>query len=421
MKASRILLLILMLPLGAFAQTLHVIFVADLQDKQFGKISLGDQDQMFRVFETIKWGLGYKLQTTYLSPNSKNFTAEAIKKTIQTLKTQPNDIIFVHYSGLGYYPSANNESSTASRGWLSSFFSRSAASVPKKTKPFQASDFPSFQLTEYEKNPLPLDDVGNLIAAKGVRFGLVMADCRNTFPSPLVSFADASMIIEDIRKLIIRKLFMEPCGIMKITSARRGESVYTNVFRSSSAFTTAFTSAFNEMLVMTTFKTLKDVSLDKLLNNTQTMMEGGSTNRGGLQGYVALDKMPHALWTLNDCNAALKKTIIPLPSYDHIPSTSDLEKELKQLIGTTNLPDRQKQIEKLTTYFDKNASIKVTRYAQTDTLNRQATMPIAEYLQGLEKPNPKLVSVQIHPVHIKRTDDFLLITSILVNETWTEW
>ncbi len=421
MKASRILLLILMLPLGAFAQTLHVIFVADLQDKQFGKVSLGDQDQMFRVFETIKWGLGYKLQTTYLSPNSKNFTAEAIKKTIQTLKTQPNDIIFVHYSGLGYYPSANNESSTASRGWLSSFFSRSAASVPKKTKPFRASDFPSFQLTEYEKNPLSLDDVGNLIAAKGVRFGLVMADCRNSFPLPLINDVASTIIMEDIRKLVLRKLFLESCGVLKVASAHQGESVYTNVFRTSSAFTTAFSSAFYEMLLMTTFKTLKGVSLDKLLNNTQKMMEIGPVHQGGLGGHVTPEKMPHALWKMNDCNTSLKKIITPLPSYDQVPTIRDLEKELKQLAETENAADRAKQIEKLSTYFDKNASVKVTRYAQTDTLSRQATIPIMAYLQGLGKPNPKLMEFRLHPIHIKRTEDFLLITELFTDETWKEW
>ena len=420
-RSFLLILLFVKLPLGIYAQTLHVVFVADLQDAQFGMMSIRDQEAMTKVVETIQWGIGYKLQTTYLSPNNKNFTAEVVKKTINTLKTQPNDLIFVYYSGLGYYPSENKEATIASRNWFSNIFSRSAASVSSKAKPFRASDFPSFQLNGYEKNPLSLDDIADLITAKGVRFGMVMADCRNSFPAPLTTVVASSIITEDIRKLVIRKLFLEPCGVMKIASARQGESVYTNVFRNSSAFTTAFSSTFYEVLLMTTFKTLKDVSLNKLLNDAQKMMESGPVHQGGLGGYVTPEKMPHALWKMNDCNTSLKKIVTPLPSYDQVPTIKDLQKEFRLLIGIQNAADRTKQIEKLSTYFDKNASVKVTRSAQNDTLNRQATIPISEYLQGMEKPNPKLVEIRLHPVYIKRTDDFRLIKEIITEETWTEW
>lgn len=421
MKSFLLVCLFIIQPMQAFAQTLHVVFVADLQDKQFGLISLRDQDVIFKVVETINWGIGYKLQTTYLSPNNKNFTTDAVKKAINMLKTQPNDLIFVYYSGLGYYPSANNEASASSRSWFSNIFSRSATSVSNKAKSIRASDFPSFQLSEYQKNPLSLDDIANLITAKGVRFGMVMADCRNSFPSPLINDVASTIIMEDIRKLVLRKLFLESCGVLKVASAHQGESVYTHVFRTSSAFTTAFSSAFYEILLTTTFQTLKDVSLDKLLHKTQEIIETDPPNRGGLKGYVTPEKMPHALWKMNDCNASLKKKITPLPSYDQVPTIRDLEKAFKQLIGTENTADRAKQIEKLSTYFDKNASVKAIRYAQTDTLSRQLTIPIAEYLQGFEKPNPKLVSLRLHPIHIKRTEDFLLVTELFTEETWREW
>ncbi|MFN8354876.1 MAG: caspase family protein [Spirosomataceae bacterium] len=422
MQSIRILLLMLVWPLGVCAQTLHVVLVADLQDKQFGMMSLQDQERMTKIVETIGWGLGYKLQTTYLSPNSRNFNAEAAKQAIQTLKTQPNDIILFYYSGLGYYPSATSETVAAtSNNWLSRMFSRSAASASNKAKVLPANEFPSFQLNGYEKNPLSLDNVADLITAKGVRFGMVIADCRNTFPPPPTGFAESTVFMEDIRKLVLRKLFLESCGVLKVASVRRGESVYTNVLRTGSAFTTAFSSAFHDILLRTTFKTLKDVSLDKLLRNTQEIVETGTIALGGLKDYVTPEQMPHAMWTLNDCNASLRTIIKPLPSYDQVPTVWDLEKEFKQLIATDNTAERQKQIEKLSTYFHKTASVKVLRSAQTDSLTRQVTMPISDYLHDFVQKNAKLVSLRVHPVSIKRTDDYLLITELNTSETWTTW
>lgn len=75
---------------GITAQTLHLIMVSDVEDKQFGRISLGDETSLMYIAETTQSYLNYQLRTVYL--NRRNFTAAAVRKVLDTLRTQPNDL-----------------------------------------------------------------------------------------------------------------------------------------------------------------------------------------------------------------------------------------------------------------------------------------------------------------------------------------
>jgi Caspase domain len=258
MKTQFFLLLFVVSPLLSCAQKLHLILASDYENKDFGMISLKDEEMVTTMFRKISTQIGYDLKTIYINKNSKDgFTGTAVRNAVNDTSIHATDIVIFYYSGFGTYPS------------------RSA--------------LPSLQLDNNSllslnrHTLLPLDDVAAALQTRGVKLGMVMADCRNTMTAryPIPGRRE-TVVREDRSKEILKKLFLgESCRILKIASAQKGKPVLA--ISRNSVFTYSLTEAFEDMLYT---KTLKEVSLDNLL------LRINKITKAFIPEYTGLSKVP---------------------------------------------------------------------------------------------------------------------------------
>lgn len=258
MKTRLFLLLFVVSPLLSCAQKLHLILASDYENKDFGMISLKDEEMVTTMFRKISTQIGYDLKTTYVNKNTKDgFTGTAVRTAVNDTSIHSTDIVIFYYSGFGAYPSQ--------------------------------SALPSLQLDNTgflslnKHTLLPLDDVAAALQARGVKLGMVMADCRNTITAryPIPGRRE-TIVREDRSKEILKKLFLgESCRILKIASAQKGKPVLA--ISRNSVFTYSLTEAFEDMLYT---KTLKEVSLDNLL------LRINKITKAFIPEYTGLSKVP---------------------------------------------------------------------------------------------------------------------------------
>jgi hypothetical protein len=258
MKTSIFLFLIAITPFISQAQTLHLILVSDYGNKDFGMISLKDEEMIGTMFKKIGGQIDYNLQTAYVNKNTKEgFTVNAVWKALKDTSIHPKDIVVFYYSGFGAYS-------------------------PKSALPsLQLDNSSLLSLNKYTL--LPLDEIAGFLQTKGIKLGMVMADCRNTmtnrYPTPLPR---NTIIKEDRTKEILKKLFLgESCRILKIASAQKGKPVFA--IQRNSVFTYSLTEAFEDMLYA---KTLKEVNLDNLLVRINKI------TKAFIPEYAGLSKVP---------------------------------------------------------------------------------------------------------------------------------
>jgi hypothetical protein len=362
-------LLLTLWGLNSQAQTLHLVLVSDVEDMQFGPVSLSDEYALTKLSETVKSYLDYKLNIVYL--NRANFTSKAILKTLDTLKTQPNDLIIWHYSGLGFYPSASR------------------------------SKYPSFKLKDFLQSTLSLDDVAARITKKGVRLAWVMADLRNTFPDDEI-LAAPLFVVEDIRKLVIEKLFLEPCGIMKLVSSQRNQPTYTNIARSNSIFVLSLKKSFDDILYNTMLDNINRISLDSLLRQTQAVVSGE------LSGAIPANTTQTMQWELVPCSVALKAKISPVRSFEGLATQDALLARLNSLVLVVDPSERRPIIASIRALFEPNATIRLS----TRNAPGRVEFGLEAFLQSLSKHNPQLSSYTFGPHETTRGSDMRQFKSL---------
>lgn len=240
------------------AQKLHLILASDYENKDFGMISLKDEEMVTNMFKKISMQIGYELKTVYINKNAKNgFTGTAVRNAVNDTTIEATDIVIFYYSGFGTYPS-------------------------KSALPSLQLDNNSL-LSLNRHTLLPLDDVAAALQARGIKLGMVMADCRNTITTryPIPGRRN-TVVREDRSKEILKKLFLgESCRILKIASAQKGKPVLA--ISRNSVFTYSLTEAFEDMLYA---KTMKEVSLDNLLIRINKI------TKAFIPEYTGLSKVP---------------------------------------------------------------------------------------------------------------------------------
>lgn len=371
-----IVLILVFWGLRAPAQKLHLVLVSDVEDRTFGRISLSDEEILLGLAKTVKYYLNYELNVVYL--NRANFTSQAVRKSLDTLKTQPNDLIIWHYSGRGFYP----RSST--------------------------SQYPSFGFREAlqrSQRPLSLDDVATRISQKGVRLAWVMADLRNQFPAQKVIF-ETLTFVEDIRKLIVEKLFLEPCGVIKVVSSQPNQPTYTNILRSNSVFAIALKKSFDGILYGITLPNLRRVSVDSLFNLTQVLMSGE------LSGAIPANTTQTMRWELIPCQASLRAKLSPVRSFEGMATQEELTSLLDALVTTTSPDERKAIITSLRKLFEPTATIRLS----TNALPRVVEYGLEGFLESLSKHNPQLVHYKFFFGDFQRSPDFRRFTSLNLNQ-----
>ncbi|ARK12639.1 hypothetical protein A6C57_21140 [Fibrella sp. ES10-3-2-2] len=229
------------------APTLHVLYVLEQDDREYGVLNMTNETNMTQIMETVQLGLGYRRRTTYL--NKGTFTAAILRQTIAKLKTQPRDIIVIYYSGYGIVPTKNTVS------------------------------FANWKLRNVPEKGLPVAEVEGWLTAKKVHLGLIIADCSGQFLANNGHAASVGAGMLDLRKQVLRRLFLNTCGIVKMGSSLPLLPSWVNKRYEGSVFTTAFYQGFDRMLSISTREELDRVSFQYLAERTQTYM---SMTLGGL-------------------------------------------------------------------------------------------------------------------------------------------
>jgi hypothetical protein len=372
-----LLILLILWGVSAPAQTLHLIMVSDVENKQFGKTSLGDEYALLNVAETTRSYLNYQLNTIYL--NRRNFTAVAVRRVLDTLRTQPNDLIFWYYSGPGGYPAASQ------------------------------SQYPSFWLKDRKTMPLSLDEVALLLEQKKVRLVLAMADTRSKFPKRIDQVLPM-IISEDLRKLIVEKLFLSFCGVVKVASTRRGETAYTAIARGKSAFMSAFYRAFLRTLKITTLQTLPSVSLIQLLKDTQLNIQTE------LRSVLPPASIQRVTWQLMPCQAIiLQPFITPIRSFAGLPTQRSLDSLLNALTTKTLKSERKKTLSAISAIFTNDAVIKI-KQVQSNTELNEVTLSKEQFINRINQYNSQVKQYYFRSIDTKRSQDFRYFSYLELTE-----
>ncbi|GAB2787512.1 hypothetical protein GCM10027275_35370 [Rhabdobacter roseus] len=381
-----------LLYLGTFisavqAQTLHLILVSGKTNTPLDLNNKFDEENIGLIATTASQLLGYSLKPNYLS--GSDFNAAAVSQQIQKLSTRPEDIILFYYTGLGYYP--------------------------------DKSDFPHLQLTDYQKAPLSLDRVGELLTGKNVRLSMALADCRDTIQEIPSRMGEPAKVNEDLRRIIMRKLFLGTCGHLTVASARRGQPVMAHLPEKGrgSDFTNNLYRSFG-MLLRARFQDVHNISLENWLRQAESMT-----------GFDAEDKkIQQPIWKLIPCTASRRSRLVAVPSYRHSLSALEIESQFKKILSAqTNEKERAELRATTGKAFQKNALVSLTRRqsVRPSELARSGTaapvpvrLTIEAYLRQLGSSADRIQNLQVDVPSIKRTPDFQYITSITITEVWKQ-
>ena len=392
MKHSILSLLLIFGTLGASAQKLHLIMVSDLKDKEFGKIGLQNESYMLKIFKTVENKLSYNLQSIYLNKN--NFTAATLKKTIDTLKVTPKDIIVFLYTGYGYYPASNK------------------------------SQFPFLQLNDFQKTPLSLQEVGSSLKLKKVQLCLAMADCRDStliYPPQSEIYSTVSARA-DKRKLILKQLFLSKSGLITVASCSKNQRAFvsykTYINEASkqlaneetvSVFMKAFNDSFENVL-RTDWKDINGVSFEKLLSATAQRMKSDLE-------YGKFDMTQTLNWKI-DTNTIASK-FQPISVF----SEADLNKKFAKFIITKNKAARKKLADDMVDIFEEQCNLQITKVNQFPPNHLKfnkaiSERSIADYLYtDLANYDPKLLKINLDKANSIDESGFPIMQA-MITETW---
>lgn len=233
---------------------LHLVLVANTNDKKIGKTCVTDKESTLSLFSEVAEFLQIGFVPTVIEGNS--FSKVNVEKAINALKPASGDIVVFYYSGHGFSDSRDNY-----------------------TFPYMDLRDKSYQSFggQYAMN---MEMVFQKIKSMGARLNLVISDCCNNDPSQSANMLNdepntrTSSVGWNKNKCI--DLFMNPKRMSYImTAAKKGELSAGTV--SDGGF---FTFNFRETLEKTVgnFNKDKTVSWPAILNTAQvqtvTMLNG---------------------------------------------------------------------------------------------------------------------------------------------------
>ena len=93
MKSLFIIFCGLFISVSIHAQKLHVLFVIDGEDTNFGLMQLRNESDILSILEIVERELSYKMEVIHLS--KQKFTTNNLHQTIDSLPTGENDIVVI--------------------------------------------------------------------------------------------------------------------------------------------------------------------------------------------------------------------------------------------------------------------------------------------------------------------------------------
>ncbi len=213
---------------------------------EYGRLNMENDTLMRQFANLVQRGLGYPMHIRRLDEN--RFTSKALRDTIAALKTTPNDIVILYYSGYGIGTRTPNET------------------------------FANWRLNDVKDTGLPLNTVENWLKAKNVQLALLIADCtteRMTNDGVSASL-DATI---DLTSAIMKQLFLRNKGIVRLGSSAPSLPGFLNPFNPGTLFTSGLYNGFDTILRHTQpaalpFLSFKDVQ--RLTNSYMSRQLFGS-------------------------------------------------------------------------------------------------------------------------------------------------
>lgn len=342
----------LFLSASVYGQKLHVVFVIEKEDINFGLRNLRNEEMMMQIMETVKWGLNYPMQTTYLS--GKKFTAAALKQSIVNLQTNSKDIIVVYFAGFGIDTD-------------------------------EKSLFAHWKMRDNPTKGLAVAEVEQwLIAkqrAKKLHLGLILAECSaQSIKQRMKILASPGRKI-DLRRPVIRKLFLDNCGVVKMGSSLPYESSWIAP-DGPSLFTSSFHQAFGSMLNPSDSSMLKNANFQQLRDWTSMYMG---------QYFYQMDIAQTPVLEIKSCKGAAASVVVgPVPD-SLIDQTKVLNNLLNGLSQNKDSLQRAQIRKKIVPYFTAEATVSLVSYYLFDQVPIETTSPLKQYLDDISKIkiNPK--------------------------------
>ncbi|GAB4032015.1 C1 family peptidase [Spirosoma gilvum] len=234
---------------------LHVIFAMEPKGVEYARLNTENDAVMTHFVETIEQGLGYSKQIHRLDED--HFTARALQDTIKALKTTPNDIIIIYYSGYGIAPSDTTEKFA---NWR----------LDKEKELFSLANLLP---TTKKETGVPVSEVENWLRAKNVHLGLLIADCSNEPIEHMGTGASLEGTV-DLTPQIMNKLFNETKGIVRLGSSASSLPSYFKKNDSGTLFTRCLDYGLTYLLDCTDPSRLPNLSFEDLLLWTNATMNG---------------------------------------------------------------------------------------------------------------------------------------------------
>ena len=236
---------------------LHLVVVADVEDRSIGKSTAQDQKDVTTTFTKISRELGVEIKDYQLSGTS--FNKNDIMNNLGQIANGPNDIIVYYYSGHGY-----NDTQINSR-------------------------FPTMALDGPDVN---LEEVHNAINAKNARLTMVIGDMCNSLPENRRAVGSREAIpfrsgyLFDNNKL--EKLFLQSSGTLISTSSQKGEWSFCMNNPDGTMGNGQFTHAFLESMIKeASMVSGSDAEWDDLFNRAYQAAHQSTqsiTNQNGRKG-----------------------------------------------------------------------------------------------------------------------------------------
>lgn len=310
---------------AGWAQTFHAIIVADTKDSILFNACEYDIEVMHRQLAQAAQAIHYPLNEQVISRDF--FTRAQLDSVINRLVVQPNDIIFLYYSGHGY-------------------------NQPSRTDPF-----PIMMLEKvpdrFGQNP-GLLSVHERLKQKKARLCVTLGDCCNNIVTSTRGMVGRRALLrgltlnDDSLNVAYRKLFLESTGDVLIASSQPPQQSCAHP--DSGSF---YTRAFDEALDLAS-KYNRTISWETLLKDTQMRLAQHNATRDKRSIYQ-INLPGVAVIPVNTLTVAALESTQPVT-----PDFGRINQYLNELTDES-LPEKHRYalLSQLTDYFTSRARIDI--------------------------------------------------------------
>ncbi len=382
----------LIITLSLHAQKLHVLFVIDNEDPNFGLLQMRSEADMLQILEIAERGLGYTMEVMHLS--KQKFTAADLQQAIDSLPTGAKDIAVVYYAGYGL-PPANN------KGY-----------------------FANWKLRDTPTRGLSVDEVAGWLETKQkaqkLHLGLILSEYSAQSIHSSQRVTDTLGTSMAYRQQVVQKLFLEHCGIVKMGSSLPNEPSWVNKNHSASLFTESLVRAFERMLMPPDSNALKHISFQQFYAYSSSYL-----NR--YFNHIPISQTP--VLEIKSCEDSTYSTTIearPDSLADPVKVVGGLLNSLAQNKDTFQ---RHQIKQQLAAYFTPNATVRVVRLYGMNRIPKPKEYTLESYFDTIHLPGknpgtqeviPNMMYLYIGKIETDNTHSHRpLIRQISVSETWS--